>query len=91
MSGGEKFKMGYNIANASIDIAMSGFSPMGLLSSVQDAIYIARTIRSAMISLKVSFASWEKSVDDQQHLLAGKAFKAIPIAPANLTFVQDTK
>ena len=91
MSGGEKFKMGYNIANASVDIAMSGFGGIGAISSVQDIISITRTIRAAMVSLSVSFASWEKSVDDQQQLLAGKAFKSIPTQPANLAFVQETK
>jgi hypothetical protein len=44
-----------------------------------------------MVSLNVSFATWEKSVDDQQQLLAGKSFKAIPTQPVNLAFVQETK
>jgi hypothetical protein len=83
--------MGYNLASASLDIAMSGFNPIGAISGVQDAISIARTIRAAMGSLSVSFASWEKSVDDQQQLLAGKAFKSIPTQPVNLGFVQETK
>jgi tetratricopeptide (TPR) repeat protein len=91
MTGGEKFKMGYNIANASMDIAMSGFTPISAIASVQDAISITRTIHSAMASLSVSFATWEKSVDDQQQLLAGKSFKAVLTQPANLGFVQDTK
>ena len=91
MSGGEKFKMAYNITNASVDIAMSGFSPIGAISSVQDVITITQTIRSAMASLSVSFASWEKSVDDQQQLLKGKSFKAIPMQPVSLTFEQDVK
>jgi tetratricopeptide (TPR) repeat protein len=91
MSGGEKFKMGYDIANASVDIAMSGFSPISAIGSVQDAITITRTIRAAMVSLSVSFATWEKSVDDQQQLLAGKSFKSIPTQPANLGFVQEMK
>ena len=91
MSGGEKFKMGYNIANASVDIAMSGFTPISAIASVQDAISITRTIRAAMVSLSVSFATWEKSVDDQQQLLAGKSFKSIPTQPANLEFVQEMK
>jgi len=91
MSGGEKFVMGYNIANASADIAMSGFGGIGAISSVQDIISITRTVRAAMVSLSVSFASWEKSVEDQQQLLAGKAFKSIPIQPANLAFVQEAK
>ena len=91
MSGSEKFVMGYKIANASVDMAMSGFSPIGAISSVQDAISIARTIRSAMASVSFNFATWEKSVDDQQQLLAGKSFKSIPTQAANLAFVQDTK
>jgi tetratricopeptide (TPR) repeat protein len=91
MSGGEKFKMGYKIANASMDIAMSGFSPISAIGSVQDAISITRTIRAAMVSLSVSFATWEKSVDDQQQLLAGKSFKSIPTQPVNLGFVQEMK
>ena len=91
MSGGEKFMLGYNIANAGFDIASSGFGGMGAISSVQDAISIARTINAAVGSLNVSFASWEKSVDDQQQLLAGKAFKAIPTQAVSLAFVQETK
>ncbi len=91
MSGGEKFMMGYKIANASADIAMSGFGGIGAIASVQDIITITRTVRAAMVSLSVSFASWEKSVEDQQQLLAGKSFKAIPLQPANLAFVQEAK
>jgi tetratricopeptide (TPR) repeat protein len=91
MSGGEKFRMGMEIANASVDIAMSGFTPISAISSVQDAISITRTVRTAMASVSVSFATWEKSVDDQQQLLAGKSFKAIPTQPANLAFVQEIK
>jgi tetratricopeptide (TPR) repeat protein len=91
MSGGEKFKMGYNIASASLDMATSGFSVIGAISSVQDAISIARTIRAAVVSLSLSFATWEKSVNDQQQLLAGKAFKSIPTQPVNLAFVQEIK
>lgn len=91
MSGGEKFKLGYNIATAGMNIAMGGFNPIGAISSVQEAVSIARTIQAAIGSLNVSFAKWEKSVEDQQQLLAGKAFKSIPTQPANLGFVQDAK
>jgi len=91
MSGGEKFKMGYSIASASMDMATSGFSVIGAISSVQDAISIARTIRAAVVSLSLSFATWEKSVNDQQQLLAGKAFKSILVQPVNLAFAQDIK
>ena len=91
MSGGEKFKMGYNLASSGLDIAMGGFTLIGAISSVQDTISIARTIHAAVSSLNVSVASWERSVNDQQRLLAGKAFKPIPTQPVSLVFVQDTK
>jgi len=91
MSGGEKFMMGYKIASASVDIAMSGFNPIGAISSAQDVISITRTIRAAVVSVSVSFASWEKSVTDQQQLLAGKAFKSIPAQLLSLDFSQETK
>jgi len=91
MSGGEKFRMGMEIASASMDIAMGGFTGIGAIGSAQEAISIARTIHSAMNSLSVSFATWERSVDDQQRLLSGKSFKAIPTQSASLTFTQDVK
>jgi tetratricopeptide (TPR) repeat protein len=91
LTGGEKFKMGYNLANSGLDIAMSGFTAIGAIASVQDAINITRTIHAAMASLSVSFATWERSVDDQQQLLAGKAFKSIPTQPVNLAFAQEMK
>jgi hypothetical protein len=69
----------------------AGIGVVGIISSVQDTISIARTIRAAVVSLSVSFASWEKSVEDQQELLAGKAFKSIPIQVASLAFVQVMK
>jgi hypothetical protein len=91
MSGGEKFVMGYKIASAAADIASSGFGGVGAISSVQDIISITRTIQSAMASVSVSFASWEKTVGDQQELLAGKAFKSIPTKPMDLAFVHEAK
>ena len=91
MTGGEKFMMATQIADASFNMAMGGFGGIGAIGSVQDAISIARTIQAAKVSLNVSFAAWEKSADDQQQLLAGKAFKAIPVQPVNLMFLQDTK
>jgi hypothetical protein len=91
MTGGEKFKLGYSIATAGVDMAFSGFSPLGAISSAQDAIFNARTIRAAMNSFSVSTATWEKTVGDQQQLLAGKGFKTIPTPMATLAFLQDTK
>ena len=89
LSGGEKFALGYKMATASVDIAMNGFGGFGAIQSVQDVISITRTIHSAMASLSVSFSSWERSVDEQQQLLAGQQFKAIPTQPVVLAFVPD--
>ena len=87
MTGGEKFKMGVNIANEGLNIA-TNLNPMGSVQATLSAISIARTIHSAMSSLNVSFAAWERSVDDQQQLLSGPSFKTIPSEPVNLAFVQ---
>jgi len=91
MSGGEKFALGYKMATASLDIAMNGFGGFGAIQSISDIVSITRTITSAMTSLNVSFSSWERSVDDEQQLLAGQKFKPIPSQPVSLAFVQETK
>ncbi len=92
LSGGEKFALGYKMATAGLDIAMNGFSGVGAIQSVQDVVSITRTIRSAMVSLNVSFSSWERSVNEQQQqLLTGQKFKPIPAQPVSLAFVQDAK
>ena len=83
MTGGEKFMMGVNIANDSLNIA-TNLNPMGSIQATMSAISIARTIHSAMASLSVSFAAWERTVDDQQHLLSGPPFKTIPTEPVRL-------
>jgi hypothetical protein len=44
-----------------------------------------------MASLNVSLAAWQRSVNDQQELLAGESFKQIPSQPVSLTFLQDMK
>jgi tetratricopeptide (TPR) repeat protein len=88
MTGGEKFKMGMSIATDSLNIATS-LNPIGSIQAAQSAISIARTIHSAMASLSVSFAAWERSVDDQQQLLSGPAFKTIPSEPVSLAAMRE--
>jgi tetratricopeptide (TPR) repeat protein len=90
MTGGEKFAMGYNLATAAFNIATS-LNPIGAITATENAIAIARIIHGAMSSLNVSFASWEKSVDDQQQLLANQSFETVPTDPATLAFVQEMK
>ena len=89
LSGTEKFVLGYKMATAGFDIAMNGFGGVGAIQSVQDVISITRTIHSAMSSLSVSFSSWERSVNDQQELLAGETFKLVPKQPVAMTFAQE--
>jgi tetratricopeptide (TPR) repeat protein len=90
MTGGEKFAMGYKLASAGLNIA-TGLNPIGAIQATQSAISIARIIHDATSSLSVSFASWERNVGDQQELLAGPSFKAIPTEPPNLAFVQELR
>lgn len=91
MTGGEKFVLGYKLATAGVSIATSGFSGFGAIQSVQDVISITRTIQSAVSSMNVSFSAWERSVNDQQQLLAGQVFKQIPDHPMTFVFMQDAK
>ncbi len=90
MTGGEKFAMGYNLATAGFNIA-TNLNPIGAIEATRNAIFIAQTIHSAMTSLNVSLAAWQRSVNDQQELLAGESFKQIPSQPVSLAFVQDMK
>ena len=90
MTGTEKFVMGYKLASAGFNIA-TNLNPLGAYSATRNAISIARIIHSAVTSLNVSIASWERSVSDQQDLLAGQVFKPIPTEAANLAFAQEVK
>jgi tetratricopeptide (TPR) repeat protein len=90
MTGVEKFAMGYKLASAGFNIA-TNLNPVGAITATQNAIAIARIIHGAVTSLSVSFAAWERSVDDQQQLLAGSSFKVIPTEPASLVFLQEVK
>ena len=90
MTGTEKFVMGYKLATAGFNIA-TNLNPVGAITATQNAIGIAKIIHSAVTSLNVSVASWERSVSDQQELLAGQIFKPIPTEAANLVFVQEVK
>ncbi len=90
MTGGEKFVMGYKLASSGLNIA-TNLNPIGAIQATQSAISIARTIHAAMASLSVSFAAWERSVDDQQQLLNGQKFKPVPTQPVSLAFAQELK
>ena len=87
---GEKLKLAYDIANAGMEIATS-LNPIGSVSALQSFIKITREIHGTMKSLRVNFAAWEKTFEDQQVLQTGSAFRPIPTAPISLTFLEELK
>jgi len=87
---GEKLKLAYDIANAGMEIATS-LNPIGSVSALQSFIKITREIQGTVKSLRVNFASWARTFDDQQILQTGSAFRPIPTAPFNLTFIEELK
>jgi tetratricopeptide (TPR) repeat protein len=90
MTGGEKFKLAYDIANAGMNIA-TNLNPLGSVSALQSFIKIAREIHGTVKSLRVNFAAWERTFQDQQALQQGNAFRPIPTAPISLTFLEELK
>jgi hypothetical protein len=82
MSGGEKFKMAYNITNASVDIAMSGFSQLARFRACKTSSQLRRpSVQRGLAQRQLRVMG--KSVDDQQQLLKA-SFKAIPCSPSVL-------
>jgi len=61
------------------------------VSALQSFIKIAREIHGTVKSLRVNFAAWEKTFEDQQVLQQGSAFRPIPSAPVSLTFLEEIK
>lgn len=90
MTTGEKIKLAYNIADAGLTIATS-LNPFGAVSALQSFIKITREIRGTARSLRVNFAAWEKTFEDQTSLQTGSAFRPIPTAQVSLTFLEDFK
>jgi tetratricopeptide (TPR) repeat protein len=90
LTGGEKFKLVYDIANAGMNIA-TNLNPIGAVSALQSFIKITREIHGTVKSLRVTFAAWEKTFEDQQSLQCGSAFRPIPTAPVSLIFVEEIK
>jgi hypothetical protein len=91
LTGYEKFKLGMDLANAGFGMAMGG---PAAAAAIQDAITViqkARMLERIMASLKVSFATWETSVEEDQDVLVGNPFKPIPTEPLRLAYVHDLK
>lgn len=91
LTGYEKFKMGMDLAQAGMSMGMGG---VGAISAVQDVITVVQQVRMlqrTMASLKISYAAWETSVEEQQDVLLGNPFKPIPTEPVRLAFVHELK
>jgi tetratricopeptide (TPR) repeat protein len=86
----EKIRLGFDIANASFNIATS-LNPFGAIGALTSFISITRELNAVSKSLHVDFAGWAKTIEDQQELQAGNAFKAIPTEALNLAFVEEIK
>ena len=90
LTGFEKVKLSYDIANAAYNIA-SGLNPLGAIGALESFVQITREVQSVAKSLQVTFAAWVRTIEDQQDLQSGNAFKPIPTEPASLAFVEEIK
>jgi hypothetical protein len=91
LTGYEKFKIGMDLAQAGASMGMGG---VGAISAVQDAITVVQQVRMlqrTMASMKISYAAWETSVEEQQNVLLGNPFKPIPTEPVRLAYVHELK
>jgi hypothetical protein len=89
--GGEKFTIGMKIANAGMSMGMGG---VGAISAIQDVMTVVQTVRMlqrTMSSLKISYAAWETSVEEEQDVLLGNPFKPIPTEPVRLAYIHELK
>jgi hypothetical protein len=80
-----------NIANAGMSMGMGG---IGAISAIQDVMTVVQTVRMlqrTMSSLKISYAVWEISVEEEQDVLLGNPFKPIPTEPVRLAYVHELK
>jgi hypothetical protein len=91
LTGYEKFRIGMDLAQAGASMGMGG---VGAISAVQDVITAVQQVRMlerTMASMKISYAAWETSVEEQQNVLFGNPFKPIPTEPVRLAYVHELK
>ena len=90
LTGYEKVKLGYDMANAAFNISTS-LNPIGAIGALQSFIEITREVQRVAKSLQVTFAGWIRTIEDQQELQSGNTFKFIPTESTALTFVEEMK
>jgi len=95
LTGLEEVKLGYDIASASANTAMTAVfpaaAPFVIMEDAQTIFSLTRQVTGVMSSLHVSFGSWDKIVDEQQRILMGDPFKTIPTDPPDLSFVSELR
>jgi hypothetical protein len=80
-----------DLAQAGMSMGMGG---VGAISAVQDVMTVVQQVRMlqrTMASLKISYAAWETSVEEQQDVLLGNPFKLIPTEPPRLAYLHELK
>jgi hypothetical protein len=83
-------KLTYDVANAGFEIA-SSLNPMGAPNAAMAFMQISKNLHATAKSVHVSFASWEKPIEDQDELQNGNRFKAIPVEVASVTCAEEVK
>jgi tetratricopeptide (TPR) repeat protein len=91
LTGYERFKLGMDIANAGMNIAMGGAGAFAAIQDVMTVVQTVRMLQSTMASLKISYAAWATSVEEEQDVLLGNPFKPIPTEPVRLAYLHELK
>jgi tetratricopeptide (TPR) repeat protein len=91
MTGYEKFKLGMNMAQAGMDIAMGGAGAFAVVQDVMTVIQQLRMLQQTMASLEISYGAWETSVNEEQDVVLGSPFKPLPTEPVRLAYLHELK
>jgi tetratricopeptide (TPR) repeat protein len=91
LTGYEKFKLGMNIAQAGMDMAFGGAGAIAIVQDIMTAIQQVRMLQQTMASLKITYAAWEASVNEEQDVIVGNPFKPLPSEPVRLTYLHEFK
>jgi tetratricopeptide (TPR) repeat protein len=91
LTGYEKFKLGMDIANAGMEMAMGGPAAFAAIQDVMTVVQTVRMLQSTMASLKISYMAWATSVEEEQDVLVGNPFKPIPSEPVRLAYLHELK
>jgi hypothetical protein len=85
----EKAKLGYDIASAGMQIAM-GANVMAIPTDIETFVKISKEIHGVAKSLRVNYAAWERTLQDQDGI-AGEQFKIVPTEAPQWIFVDELK